>query len=85
MLLVVVDLDRATAAGDVQRVNYENGPFKVIPGQNEIGATPIRERPQVDGYITRIKPDLIYTNGKVPSGSVRSRLSGRRSVVPAGS
>jgi hypothetical protein len=58
------------AAGDVQRVNYRIGPFKVIPGQNEIGATPIRERPQVDGYITRIKPDLIYTNGKVPGVDV---------------
>jgi hypothetical protein len=61
----------ATAAGnDVQRVRYEIGPFKVIPGQNEIGYAPITERPQVDGYITRIKPDLIYTNGKVPSVDV---------------
>ena len=25
-----------------------------------------QEKPQVDGYITRIRPDLIYANGKVP-------------------
>jgi hypothetical protein len=54
------------AASDVQRVKYKIGPFKIIPGQNEIGYAPIVEKPQVDGYITRIKPDLIYTNGKVP-------------------
>jgi hypothetical protein len=55
------------ATGDVQRVNYKLGPFKVIPGQNEIGATPIRERPHVEGYITRIKPDLIYTTARCPA------------------
>jgi hypothetical protein len=53
-------------ANGAQRLTYRIGPFNVIPGQNEIGFAPIRERPRVDGWITRIKPDLIYTNGKVP-------------------
>jgi len=56
----------AFAAGDVQHLKYKIGPFKIIPGQNEIGYAPIVEKPQVDGYITRIKPNLTYTNGKVP-------------------
>jgi hypothetical protein len=56
----------AMAADDVQHLEYKIGPFKVIPGQNEIGYAPIVEKPQVDGYITRIKPNLTYTNGKVP-------------------
>jgi plastocyanin len=49
-----------------KRLKYEIGPFKVIPGQNEIGYTPITAKPQVDGYITRMRPDLTYLNGTVP-------------------
>ena len=49
-----------------KRLKYEIGPFKIIPGQNEIGYTPITAKPQVDGYITRMRPDLIYMNGTVP-------------------
>ena len=61
----------AFAAPDgVQRLKYKIGPFKIIPGQNEIDYAPIVERPQVDGYITRIRPDLVYTNGKVPGVDV---------------
>ncbi len=49
-----------------KRMTYEVGPFTVIPGQNELGYAPITEKPQVDGWITRIRPDLVYMNGKVP-------------------
>ncbi len=49
-----------------KRMTYDIGPFTVIPGQNEIGYAPITEKPQVDGWITRIRPDLVYMNGKVP-------------------
>ena len=49
-----------------KRLKYEIGPFKVIPGQNEIGYEPITAKPQVDGYITRMRPDLTYMDGKVP-------------------
>jgi plastocyanin len=61
----------ALAAPDgVQRLKYKIGPFKIIPGQNQIDFAPIVERPQVDGYITRIKPDLTYTSGRVPGVDV---------------
>ena len=49
-----------------KRLKYEIGPFKVIPGQNEIGYTPITAKPKVNGYITRMRPDLTYLDGKVP-------------------
>ena len=60
----------AVAADGVQRLKYKVGPFKIVPGQNEIDFAPIRDKPPVDGYITRIKPDLVYTNGKVPGVEV---------------
>jgi plastocyanin len=53
-------------ANGAKRLKYTVGPFTVIPGQNEIGYAPITEKPQVNGWITRIRPDLTYTNGKVP-------------------
>jgi plastocyanin len=58
---------RVTAgANGAQRILYKVGPFHVIPGQNDIGYQPIAQKPKVDGWITRIKPDLTYTNGTVP-------------------
>ncbi len=53
-------------ANGEKRLKYEIGPFNVIPGQNEIGYEPITEKPKVNGWITRMRPDLIYMNGKVP-------------------
>jgi hypothetical protein len=54
------------AANGAKRMTYRIGPFHLKPGQNEISNAPIREKPQVNGWITRIRPDLVYTNGKVP-------------------
>jgi plastocyanin len=56
--------------GGAKRITYKIGPFDVIPGQNRIGYSAIAERPQVDGYITRIKPNLTYLNGRVPGVDV---------------
>ena len=53
-------------AGGAKRLTYRVGPFDVSPGQNSINFRPIVERPQVDGYITRLRPDLTYLNGSVP-------------------
>lgn len=55
------------AVGGVQRTNYMVGPFQVTPGQNRISYAPITEKPQVDGWITRIKPNLVRADGSVPS------------------
>jgi plastocyanin len=53
-------------AGGAKRIKYRIGPFNVHPGQNSIGFSPILEKPQVDGYFTRIRPDLTYLDGSVP-------------------
>jgi plastocyanin len=53
-------------AGGAKRLTYRVGPFDVVPGQNSINFKPILERPQVDGYITAMRPDLTYLDGRVP-------------------
>jgi hypothetical protein len=60
----------SAGANGAKRLTYRIGPFKVIPGQNEIGNRIIDQKPRVDGFITRIRPDLTYTNGKVPGVDV---------------
>jgi len=64
---VIGNAARVTAgANGSMRILYKVGPFHVVPGQNDIGYQPVTQKPKVDGWITRIKPDLTYTNGKVP-------------------
>jgi plastocyanin len=58
------------AQNGAKRMLYRIGPFQVVPGQNEIGNRVFGEKPQVDGWITRIRPDLVYTNGRVPGVDV---------------
>jgi hypothetical protein len=60
----------SAGANGAQRLKYKIGPFNVIPGQNEIGFQVIAQKPRVDGWITRIRPDLTYTSGKVPGVDV---------------
>ncbi|MEA2466583.1 MAG: hypothetical protein QOJ57_709, partial [Thermoleophilaceae bacterium] len=51
----------------LQRLHYEYGPIDIVPGQNTIDIGPNRLKPDVPGYITRFKPDLVYVkNHKVP-------------------
>jgi hypothetical protein len=53
--------------GDCQRLRFAFGPILVKPGQNDVLVQPVTiEKPAYDGYITRIKPDLVDINGKVP-------------------
>ena len=56
------------SAGDngTQRLTYRIGPFDIIPGQNDIDYQAIAQKPKVDGWITRIRPDLTYVSGRVP-------------------
>ena len=60
----------SSLANGAKRIKYKIGPFNVVPGQNEIGYEVIREKPQVDGYFTRIRPDLTYLDGRVPGVDV---------------
>jgi plastocyanin len=60
----------SAGANGAKRMLYRIGPLEVVPGQNEIGNQVFGEKPQVDGWITRIRPDLVYTNGRVPGVDV---------------
>jgi len=53
------------------RTTYSIGPLEVTSGQNRISYKPITgaEKPGVDGWITRIKPDLVNSDGSIPSSS----------------
>jgi len=61
---------RAMADGSV-RTTYSVGPINVTPGQNRIAYKPLTgsERPPVNGYITRIRPDLVREDGSIPLSS----------------
>jgi hypothetical protein len=50
-----------------QRLHFKFGPIEVQQGQNNIAYSG-RDvpKPEVDGYITRIKPDLARSDGSVP-------------------
>jgi plastocyanin len=51
----------------IQHLHFKYGPIKISPGQNTIEARPNTERPSVPGFITRFKPNLVYTDdGGVP-------------------
>ena len=50
----------------VQRLHYEFGPIHIAPGQNTIEFEGNELKPDVPGYITRFKPDLVYRDGTVP-------------------
>jgi plastocyanin len=44
----------------MQRLHFEYGPLDIVPGQNTIEVALNQLKPQVPGYITRFKPDLVY-------------------------
>jgi plastocyanin len=57
----------APLGSDVQHLHYKYGPIHVAPGQNLILLGPVTiEKPAYDGYITRMKPDLVRSDGSVP-------------------
>src|SRR5437588_11885874 len=54
-------------APEVTRYRYRYGPLLAAPGHNLIlvGPAPI-EKPAGDGYMARVRPDLVDASGKVP-------------------
>ncbi|MEA2136920.1 MAG: hypothetical protein QOG56_70, partial [Solirubrobacteraceae bacterium] len=58
------------AYSGVQHRRYRYGPITIRPGQNPIVFEPNMQKPSVPGYITRFRPDLVYTNGKKPAVDV---------------
>jgi plastocyanin len=58
-------------APDTQRIKYSYGPIHVPSGGNLIMIGPVTiEKPSEDGYVTRIKPDLVRADGTVPNVDV---------------
>ena len=60
------------ADGVTQQITYEIPLDPITSGQNRIRYRPMKgtEKPAVDGWITSIKPDLVYTDdGTIPSSS----------------
>ncbi len=47
-------------------MTFRVGPLAVTPGQNRISNKLITEKPDVDGWITRFKPNLVFEDGTVP-------------------
>ncbi len=53
--------------GACQRMRFSYGPIAVKPGQNDVLINPVTiEKPLVDGYITRFRPNLVRVDGTVP-------------------
>src|SRR5947208_2198985 len=44
----------------LQHLHYEYGPVDIVPGQNTIDYGINKLKPQVPGYITRFRPNLVY-------------------------
>ena len=58
--------DRPARAG-AQRMHFEVGPIAIMPGQNNIAFKAGIPKPTVDGFATRIAPDLRLDDGTVPA------------------
>jgi hypothetical protein len=54
-----------------ERVTYSIGPLTVTSGQNRISYKPLTgtEKPSVNGWITRIVPNMVNTDGSIPKSS----------------
>src|SRR3954447_16609459 len=52
----------------VQHLHFATKPILVKPGQNSINnvIVPAAQKPKVDGFIVRARPDLTYLDGTVP-------------------
>ncbi|MEA2494098.1 MAG: hypothetical protein QOJ29_2009, partial [Thermoleophilaceae bacterium] len=51
----------------IQHLHFKYGPIDITPGQNTIEARVNKLKPDVPGYITKFKPDLVYADdGSVP-------------------
>src|SRR5690349_2611584 len=59
----------ASSSSGVQHLHFRFGPLNIRPGSNliEYGRNGQNvEKPSEDGYITRIKPNLVDMKGRIP-------------------
>ncbi|MDQ3739752.1 MAG: hypothetical protein M3389_02300 [Actinomycetota bacterium] len=53
--------------GHCRRMKFSYGPIAVKPGQNDVLIGPVTiEKPNMDGYVTRFKPNLVRADGSTP-------------------
>jgi hypothetical protein len=52
----------------LQHLTYLYGPIAIAPGQNTIEVRPNDRKPQVPGFITRFRPDLVYARTNAQGG-----------------
>jgi hypothetical protein len=53
--------------GACRRMKFSYGPIPVKPGQNDVLVGPVTiEKPNIDGYVTRFKPNLVRADGSTP-------------------
>jgi plastocyanin len=53
--------------GACERLRFAQGPIAIKPGQNDVLAEPIAiQKPLRDGYVTRMRPNLVRADGSVP-------------------
>jgi hypothetical protein len=71
-VLAAVPVAQATPHNSgVQRTKFSYGPIHVPPGGNLILLGPVTiEKPVGDGYVTRIKPNLVRSDGSIPDVDV---------------
>jgi plastocyanin len=61
------DKGYARYGADCQRLHFAFGPIHVKPGQNDVLLQPVAiEKPLYDGYMVRMRPDLVMADGSVP-------------------
>jgi plastocyanin len=58
--------DRPAHAG-AQRLHFEVGPIEIKPGQNNIAFRQGIPKPDIDGFVVRIAPNLRLADGVVPA------------------
>lgn len=63
--------ETGTLPDGTQRTEYTIGPLDITSGQNRIAYKPITgsEKPAVNGWITRIVPNLVNEDGSIPKSS----------------
>src|SRR5262249_17582223 len=61
-----------TNEAGIEHLHFRTAPINVLPGQNSVQmvAIPRNEKPTVDGYIVRMRPDVQYLDGRVPPVNV---------------
>jgi plastocyanin len=64
--LVLAMLALTAPAAAQETLRFEYGPIKITPGQNTIALEENAFKPQVDGWITGFRPNLVRKDGSVP-------------------